>query len=454
MKPSKVLLFVASPFLFIKRSLSTLREVGVEGNLYEERKAIVIVNTLSIVTGLAAFIIGFFLAALTSSVEIFLGALVEGSLFLSVLVMNGVRLYKLAAIVFAITQYGAAFYFGAIFGQDACIQLLSICLGVASLLIFDHRTAACKIFLSMSILLFFIVTLNNNIGFIEPIDNVKPYKTYITVLGTSVILLMTFTLIRVYIVNTQKTLTQERITRLALQEADKNKSSWLQTTIHDIRKPISLFKNLLTLAKFENSSATIEHITLNKESLDSLTASAAAADNIIGKQLEMTKIESGNLIRYSVFDLESVIIGILTLFKHDATEKGIIFHFPRERHLYTVHSDISFVTRVMTNLLHNAVKYAPSKSTIEVLLYRRSYLGYEAYTIKVINEGPEIPGPVIARMFHTGVRNKTEADSYGLGLPASRQLARKLGGDLECQCEDNKVIFKFFLLDKCPFDER
>ncbi len=97
--------------------------------------------------------------------------------------------------------------------------------------------------------------------------------------------------------------------------------------------------------------------------------------------------------------------------------------------------DPGHLRRILDELVGNAVKFSPegSRVTLRALCDRRDCA--TMVRLEVEDNGPGIPPERLARAFEPfeqldGSRTRA-AGGMGLGLPLARELARKLGGDLE-----------------------
>ena len=90
-------------------------------------------------------------------------------------------------------------------------------------------------------------------------------------------------------------------------------------------------------------------------------------------------------------------------------------------------TDASRVEQILINLLGNAIKYAPERTTVQVSIAMRGrFVVYQ-----VDDEGPGVPIEEVERIFDVYVTKiGEETRGLGLGLPLSRRLARLLGGEL------------------------
>lgn len=96
------------------------------------------------------------------------------------------------------------------------------------------------------------------------------------------------------------------------------------------------------------------------------------------------------------------------------------------------------VRRAMANLVENAVKHAPERSTVEVEVTREA----DTVTVAVADEGPGIPEAEREQVFERFWRGD-RAPGTGLGLPIARQIAEAHGGRLTLQ--DSETGCRFHL---------
>ncbi len=102
-------------------------------------------------------------------------------------------------------------------------------------------------------------------------------------------------------------------------------------------------------------------------------------------------------------------------------------------------TDKEAVTKIISNLLNNALKYADSK--ISVVLES----GEGLIRIKVVSDGEKISEEDKDRIFETFYqtdKSQEQKNGVGIGLPLSRSLAGLLGGDLylEANASDNNTF--------------
>jgi signal transduction histidine kinase len=110
-----------------------------------------------------------------------------------------------------------------------------------------------------------------------------------------------------------------------------------------------------------------------------------------------------------------------------ANFKQTVLQLLPEPDLPSCATDASRVEQILINLLGNAIKYAPERTTVQVSIATRGrFVVYQ-----VDDEGPGVPAEEVERIFDVYVTKVgEETRGLGLGLPLSRRLARLLGGEL------------------------
>jgi signal transduction histidine kinase len=105
-------------------------------------------------------------------------------------------------------------------------------------------------------------------------------------------------------------------------------------------------------------------------------------------------------------------------------------------------ADPTRVRQVVRNLLTNALKYGGRRISVEPCRVDA------VAALRVIDDGPGVVEAMRERIFEPFQRahaSTGEAESLGLGLAISRELARAMGGDLTYRYDGGRSIFEFTL---------
>jgi signal transduction histidine kinase len=95
-----------------------------------------------------------------------------------------------------------------------------------------------------------------------------------------------------------------------------------------------------------------------------------------------------------------------------------------------VNARSSRIVQVVLNLVLNALEALASRPRAENLVTVRVDVAAGRALIEVSDNGPGLPRELVDRVFEAGVPRRSGRASAGLGLPISRELVRKMGGEI------------------------
>jgi signal transduction histidine kinase len=118
-----------------------------------------------------------------------------------------------------------------------------------------------------------------------------------------------------------------------------------------------------------------------------------------------------------------------------ANLKEVALHLSVSPGLPNCETDGSRVGQILVNLLTNAIKHAPERSSVKLSIT----LANARVVYRIEDEGPGVPPNDVERIFDIyATKAGEEAQGLGLGLPLSRRLARLLGGELHAVAQPGK----------------
>jgi len=196
---------------------------------------------------------------------------------------------------------------------------------------------------------------------------------------------------------------QLRAANGALREANEAKSNLLSMAVHDLKNPLASIHGVVDVLH-EEGEANEEMLRLIRSSTDHMLA-------MISDLLASSAIESGHLqLALEPVDLAALGHTVVESFEEQARRKEQALRF----HLYaedtcTVHGDTGRLHEVCSNLVSNALKYAPPDTPIDVTVRSTA----DTVTFAVTDRGPGL----------------TEDDKQGLFKPFNRLSAQPTGGE-------------------------
>lgn len=222
---------------------------------------------------------------------------------------------------------------------------------------------------------------------------------------------------------------------------DKKEKELYQTKIeffiniaHEIRTPLTLIKSPL------------EKVLLHREltqdirrSLDTVNKNADRLLALVNQLLDFRKTEiEGFSLNFVKTDILTTIENICIRFKDAAEERGLLFNIQTTVTQLQAFIDQEAFTKILSNLLLNAIKYARTKICVEI-----SFLTVEdLFVIDVINDGEEIPEELKERIFEPFFRGESaqHTSGTGLGLPLARSMAEMHRETLFMENSDRDMI--------------
>ncbi|MBU0497943.1 MAG: HAMP domain-containing histidine kinase, partial [Candidatus Thermoplasmatota archaeon] len=147
------------------------------------------------------------------------------------------------------------------------------------------------------------------------------------------------------------------------QQLDRAKSEFLSITSHELRTPITPLKAQLQMLKEGYFGGLNDQ---QKESLDIVLRCTERLNKLIEDFLEISRIEVARLkFNFRKTDLNLLITNIVSLMQGFALTKNIALEIYAEP-LPEIEVDPDRISQVLRNLIHNAIKFSPSKSSIEI----------------------------------------------------------------------------------------
>nr|WP_262920160.1 HAMP domain-containing sensor histidine kinase [Niabella hibiscisoli] len=138
-------------------------------------------------------------------------------------------------------------------------------------------------------------------------------------------------------------------------------------------------------------------------------------------------------------ELAPLLESIYFIFDPLIKEKGIVFQSEIDKGLTQVYADRDALTKIITNLLDNAIKYGDGRVDLSATHNRDAH----TVQIRVASNGPLIAIEDREKVFETFTRLKQNKNQpgTGIGLALSKSLALLHRGTLQLQAIDGLNVF-------------
>ena len=219
------------------------------------------------------------------------------------------------------------------------------------------------------------------------------------------------------------------------ESANQAKSIFLANTSHELRTPLNAIIGFSELL-IENTSHRIEprHVRFLQNILSSGEYLLGHINNI----LDLSKIEAGRTdLQPETIILYHVVDEIAAVMKGVATLREITIDVDLPSELPLMEADPTHVKQILYNLISNAVKFSPDKSTVTVTA--RDLPAQEAIEIRVIDQGVGIDPKDHELIFQEfrqahGVKGE-RPQGTGLGLALVKRFVEMHRGTIRVESE-------------------
>jgi len=244
--------------------------------------------------------------------------------------------------------------------------------------------------------------------------------------------------------------------RLAAEQANQAKTSFLARMTHDLRTPLSAILGFTRLFQ-EDDTLTEQQL----ETINIISDSGEHLLSVINDSLDVAKIEAGKIeINSEPFELFPLLRGIQEILKGKVKSKGLIFDLSAVTPLpQTVEADRGKLRQILVNLLGNAIKFTDQGSVSLKVAAREEPSGMTATKsdgsqvrlfFQVSDTGRGIAHkdfPKLFQEFSQTDSGRGAEESTGLGLSIAKSFCKLLGGDIKVSSEVGVgTTFEFSIL--------
>ncbi len=220
----------------------------------------------------------------------------------------------------------------------------------------------------------------------------------------------------------------------ALQAADRLKSEFLANVSYELRSPLTSISGFADMLQQDYFGRLTEK---QREYVEGIAQSSSQLIHIISDILDLASIEAGYLtLDISEFDIQKMIQSVLALMVERMKREQIEARVVVDEDIGMMRGDETRIRQVMFHLMSNAVKYSPSKTTVEVGARREE----DGIYLWVKDQGQGIAPEEQARIFDKFYRGRDGARKAGTGLGLSmvRSFIGLHGGRVVLDSEQDK----------------
>lgn len=235
--------------------------------------------------------------------------------------------------------------------------------------------------------------------------------------------------------------------RIRFEKVTDMRSQFIQAATHDLKNPLFNIMGYADLLQDLNSESTPEQIA---EFSKQISNSSDRMKRLISNMLDLLHAESRHIsLDLRMINFREFILEHLASQQLSAEEKSIELQFDTDEPELQVALDMNLFSRVLDNLVSNAIKYSPENTSIFISLSRLP----QAIALDIADQGYGMSQATIDNLFTPFFRaadmQKRGIEGTGLGLAVIKEIMNRHDGDIQVESELGKgSMFRVLLPDK------
>lgn len=222
-------------------------------------------------------------------------------------------------------------------------------------------------------------------------------------------------------------LRENRSQQLLTQSGDLEVKNAITNISHDLRTPLCAINGYLELLRGEeltpDAARYAEIISGRVDALKQLTDELFGYSGAVEKrQMSLSRVGLRGALEESIAAFYAVL-----------SERGIEPEISLPEHEVWRILDGGMLSRILSNLLGNALKYSDGDLSVELC---------EDGTICFSNRAAKLDNVRLERLFDRFYTVETAGRSTGLGLSIARILTERMGGSISAELSDSRLIIK------------
>lgn len=217
------------------------------------------------------------------------------------------------------------------------------------------------------------------------------------------------------------------------RELNELKTKFLSLVSHEFKTPLS---GILTSATLAGKYTKTEHQEKREKHHSTIKSKVKYLDNILNDFLSIERLETGKVTyKFSTFPLSKVINEVV----YDANmllKDGQKINYPQDIDDYVIQFDEKILELMLSNLIHNAVKYSGENTVIDLQVS----FDNGRLIFRFVDQGIGIPEKEQKFIFNRYFRaeNALLNQGTGIGLNIVKSHLENLGGNITFTSTENK----------------
>ena len=222
--------------------------------------------------------------------------------------------------------------------------------------------------------------------------------------------------------------------------AEAEKEAFLDAVAHDLGNPLTTVKGQAQLLRRRARQGRADLATL-ETGLAAIEAATDRATRLIGELTDAARLEAQRPLDLRRTAIDLVALAEASITESQAAAAGHPLHLEIGVAEVVGLWDADRLTRVLENLVANAIKYSPAGSTVVVRVDREEAPGGPVAVLSIADQGVGIPAddlPHIFERFRRGGNVAGRIAGSGLGLWGSQRIVAQHGGTIAIDSTEGK----------------
>jgi len=212
------------------------------------------------------------------------------------------------------------------------------------------------------------------------------------------------------------------------KKLDEMKTEFVANVSHDLRSPLTQMLTYSQLIPMDGPLTEKQTIWLSR-----VERAVVDMKDLIEVLLDLNRLEAGVSLVKIPFRMEDIFQRIVKSYSEEARANGLHLTYHVEDFLPVVDGDVDLIRQAISNVVSNAIKYAPSSGDLTLGAETRR----DELVICVTDNGPGIAesevGRVFEKFYRTRAHDSGNVAGKGLGLALVKSIAERHGGRAWCE---------------------
>jgi signal transduction histidine kinase len=220
-----------------------------------------------------------------------------------------------------------------------------------------------------------------------------------------------------------------------LRRTDETRRELVASVSHDLRTPLASLRGYLETLQLRDERMSEGE---RRECVRVALRQAERLSQLVDELFELAKLEaSGSAPRCEAFAMDDLVQDLLTKFRDRAAEREVALRMEREEGLPRAWGELGLISRVLENLVDNAIRYTEPGGAVTVRLESAG----RGVRVQVEDTGVGIPSSDVGRIFerfYRGEHRDEREEGSGLGLAIVKRILDMHGAEIEVRSQPGR----------------